>query len=389
MPVVAVVNRKGGSGKSTLSTNIAAWCAHSGWQVMLGDIDRQQSVRSWLQRRPTAAPPITTWAVDNGRVFRAPRGTTHVVLDTPGALYDFEQSKLLVWLDAIVVPIGPSLFDREASLTFLTELQRHPRVRTGKCKIAPIGMRWPPEALEQWKRGEGTWQQSLLTVIPEDPRYRAFLDSGSSVFDEFGAMTPQDRVHWSPLLHWLDTIWTKAQLPAEQSMPPVVRQTEKQGNTVNTSRKPPSEGQTSDRALPCPMAEANKGQEMDAVPTEQSIPAYLLRSEARGEATRTTAASNEATVIDHSKPSADGLICEPCMVVANGATTSMAPGVGVTAETGTGTPTLSGDPAQAADVVAVTTATVSEQLAAQAEPVLSAAPPQKDKGWISRWFNLA
>ena len=132
MTVVALLGRKGGSGKSTLSTNIAAWCAHSGWQVMLGDIDRQQSVKSWLQRRPVAAPPITTWAVDNGRVFRAPRGTTHVVLDTPGALYDFEQSKLLVWLDGIVVPIGPSLFDREASLTFLTELQHHPRVRLGR-----------------------------------------------------------------------------------------------------------------------------------------------------------------------------------------------------------------------------------------------------------------
>jgi chromosome partitioning protein len=52
MPVIAVVNRKGGSGKSTLSTNIAAWCAHNGWQVMLGDVDRQRSMQSWLSRRP-------------------------------------------------------------------------------------------------------------------------------------------------------------------------------------------------------------------------------------------------------------------------------------------------------------------------------------------------
>ncbi len=389
MPVVAVVNRKGGSGKSTLSTNIAAWCAHSGWQVMLGDIDRQQSVKSWLQRRPVAAPPITTWAVDNGRVFRAPRGTTHVVLDTPGALYDFEQSKLLVWLDAIVVPIGPSLFDREASLTFLTELQHHPRVRSGKCKIAAIGMRWPPEALEQWKRGEGTWQQSLLTVIPEDPRYRAFLDSGSSVFDEFGTMTPQDRVHWSPLLHWLDTIWTKAQAPTEQPLPPGARQTAKQGNTVTTARKPSLKGQTAEGASPNPMAEANKGQEMETVPTGQSIPAYLLRSEALGEATWTTASSNEATVIDHREPSADGLMREPCTVVVDGATASIAPRVDATAETGSGTPSLSNVPAQAAAVVARMTATVSPQVAAQAESVRGAAPPPKDKGWLSRWFKLA
>lgn len=185
---------------------------------MLGDIDRQQSVRSWLQRRPAASPPITTWAVDNGKVFRAPKGTTHVVLDTPGALYDYEQSKLLVWLDAMVIPIGPSLFDREASFAFLSELRRHPRVSSGKCKIAVIGMRWPKEVVENWRSGLGNWEQTLLTVIPEDPRYRTYLETGSSVFDEYGPQTPQDLIHWSPLLRWLDTIWSEARVTTEHNI---------------------------------------------------------------------------------------------------------------------------------------------------------------------------
>ena len=96
MPVIAVVNRKGGSGKSTLATNIAAWCAQNGWQVMLGDVDRQRSMHSWLSRRSRQAPFVTSWAVDRSRTLRPPSGTTHVVLDTPGALYDHHLAKLVV-----------------------------------------------------------------------------------------------------------------------------------------------------------------------------------------------------------------------------------------------------------------------------------------------------
>src|SRR5690606_39516130 len=63
MPVVAVVNRKGGSGKSTFAAHAAAWCARQGHAVMLGDIDRQQSSRGWLRRRdpslPAIAPSVT------------------------------------------------------------------------------------------------------------------------------------------------------------------------------------------------------------------------------------------------------------------------------------------------------------------------------------------
>lgn len=231
MPAIAVVNRKGGSGKSTLSTNIAAWCAHQGWQVMLGDSDHQQSMRTWLQRRSPALPHITSWMVDNSKMFRAPRGTTHVVLDTPGALYGYELAKLLVQVKAIVVPVGPSLFDREASRPFIRELLNHPRVSSGKCRMAVVGMRWPTGALDGWRRGsEEVWGQSLLTVIPDDPRYSALLDSGASIFDDRPAPTPQDWEHWAPLMQWLSKFWCDVQA---QAAAPVTRACHPQMDTVN------------------------------------------------------------------------------------------------------------------------------------------------------------
>ena len=61
MPVIVVDNRKGGVGKSTLSSNIAGYFARQGHKVMLGDIDRQQSSRLWLQLRPDTLPAVQSW----------------------------------------------------------------------------------------------------------------------------------------------------------------------------------------------------------------------------------------------------------------------------------------------------------------------------------------
>src|SRR3954468_22444580 len=86
MPVVVVANPKGGVGKSTVATNIAGYYASRGHQVMLGDADRQQSSRLWLRLRPPEARAIASWDVSDDHVARPPKGTTHVVLDTPAGL---------------------------------------------------------------------------------------------------------------------------------------------------------------------------------------------------------------------------------------------------------------------------------------------------------------
>src|SRR5512133_757581 len=87
MPVVVVANPKGGVGKSTLSTQIAGYFARQKHAVMLGDADRQQSSKLWLSLRPDTARPISTWDLGEDQIAKPPRGTTHLVLDTPAGLH--------------------------------------------------------------------------------------------------------------------------------------------------------------------------------------------------------------------------------------------------------------------------------------------------------------
>ena len=55
---VLVANPKGGSGKTTLATNLAGYFATRGKHVALSDMDRQRSALGWLQRRPEKLPLI-------------------------------------------------------------------------------------------------------------------------------------------------------------------------------------------------------------------------------------------------------------------------------------------------------------------------------------------
>ncbi len=205
MPVIAIINRKGGSGKSTLSTHIAAWCARDGLAVMLGDIDRQQSTRAWLRLRSPSLPPIAPWALDNKNTLRVPTGISHVVLDTPGGLHGFELARTVMFADAVLMPVCHSVFDRESAAACYAELQSLPRIASGRCRVAAVGMRLDgrtraAEALAQWAQALGL---PFLGVLRETQNYVRTVERGQTVFDLPERLGALDVAQWEPILAWL------------------------------------------------------------------------------------------------------------------------------------------------------------------------------------------
>ena len=205
MPVIAVVNRKGGSGKSTLAAHIAAWCARNGSSVMLGDVDRQQSARAWLKRRDPSLPVIAPWAVDQKNMLRVPTGITHVVLDTPGGMHGFELARVVMFADAIVMPVCNSMFDRESAEACHAELMTMPRVASGRCRLAVIGMRIDTrtnaaQTLDQWSESLGV---PFLGALRETQLYVRSLERGLTIFDLQPQHAAADLAQWAPILQWL------------------------------------------------------------------------------------------------------------------------------------------------------------------------------------------
>ena len=219
MPVIAVVNRKGGSGKSTLAAHLAAWCAQQGHAVMLGDVDRQQSTRSWLRKRHESLPSIAPWTVDQN-ILRVPTGITHVILDTPGGLHGFDLARMVMFADVILMPVCGSAFDRESAADCHAELLALPRVATGRCKVACIGMRIDtrtrtPQVLKEWATGLG---MPFLGVLRESQAYVQCLERGMTIFDLPSERVPTDLRQWEPILNWLQPQLTVA--PAAPTFQP-------------------------------------------------------------------------------------------------------------------------------------------------------------------------
>ena len=205
MPVIAIANPKGGVGKSTLATNLAGALAWQGHAVMLGDLDRQQSSRQWLALRPPAAPPIASWEIREatGQV-RPPKGTTHVVIDTPAGLHGKKLQALLSLADHILVPLQPSLFDIQATHTFLKELREHPKA--AKARVGLVGMRVKDHTIAQERLQEfvATLPAPMVTAIRDTQNYVHLAAHGLTLWDVAPSRVERDVAQWAPLLAWLD-----------------------------------------------------------------------------------------------------------------------------------------------------------------------------------------
>lgn len=206
MSIIAIVNRKGGSGKTTLATHLAAALTHAGQSVMLGDVDRQQSCRQWLARRAanaSGAPRLSGWVVDPQRVLRPPAGISHVVLDTPGGLRGFDLARLMAKADLVLIPVCESAFDLESAADCLAEMRVHPRVASGLVQLAVVGMRTDARAsgaLRAWATGHGA---EYLGAIPTARVYPHCASRGLTVFDLQQGQSTAVRAHWQPVMDGL------------------------------------------------------------------------------------------------------------------------------------------------------------------------------------------
>ena len=205
MKVFVVANPKGGSGKSTVATNLAGLLARQGGQVMLGDIDRQHSARQWLRLRPPDLPPIHTWDVDAEDVARPPRGTTHAVLDTPAGLHGKMLARVLRQPCRFLIPVQPSLFDILATQQFLEALLAEKSIKKGESEVAVIGMRVDTRtrAAGELERFFSGLEIPVLTCLRDTQTYVRSAAAGMTLFDLPASRTQPDLEQWQPIIDWV------------------------------------------------------------------------------------------------------------------------------------------------------------------------------------------
>jgi chromosome partitioning protein len=207
MKTVLVASSKGGAGKTTIATHLAAQSAIDGLRTALVDADPQASSTRWAQKR--AGLDSAVLAIDGTRrkAWRkqVPDDTQRVIVDgAAGAMAD-ELDPFLETVDAVIVPVVPSTFDIEATVPFLDSLARHPRVRKGTLRVGLVGNKLKPwtnvsqQALDLLKQ----WPYPLVAQLRDSQGYVVTTALGKSLFDYHSAQVREHQSDWQPLLRWL------------------------------------------------------------------------------------------------------------------------------------------------------------------------------------------
>ena len=204
MPVIVVANPKGGVGKTTLSTNLAGYLASRGRAVMLGDVDRQQSSRTWLGLRPNGLPTIAAWEVTQGDVVRPPKGTTHIVLDTPAGLHGKRLDEVMKLADKVVIPLQPSIFDINATHDFINQLLDHRRGPNVQLAVVGTRTREGTISTDQLRSFLESVRVPLLGFLRDTQNYVHLAAHGLTLWDVSSVRFERDREQWEPIMVWVN-----------------------------------------------------------------------------------------------------------------------------------------------------------------------------------------
>ncbi len=203
MQAILIANPKGGSGKTTLSTNIAGYLASTGKHVALLDLDRQKSANLWLAQRDSSLPII--WPMQEG--VKKDRQADVLVIDSPAGLHGKNLEHAIKLVHKVVVPVAPSLFDIQASHEFLSALSKEKAARKGRIHIGVVGMRMAPRTraaatLEQFL---GQLDLPVLAYLREAQVYVNAAFEGKSIFDVAPHLAQDDLAQWGELVQWLES----------------------------------------------------------------------------------------------------------------------------------------------------------------------------------------
>jgi chromosome partitioning protein len=202
MKNILIANSKGGSGKTTLATNLAGYFASLGGRVMMADLDRQQSFTQWLERRPSEMPLIHPYSSRGIVDMMKPEW---IITDSPAGLREEKLSNAVKQADCVIIPIQPSAFDIGVASGFLDILAEEKAIRKNKTFVALVGMRVNSRTHAAAGLAEFMEQTGfpVLTYLRNAQVYTTAAELGVSLFDMRPSLVAQDVEQWTPLLDWV------------------------------------------------------------------------------------------------------------------------------------------------------------------------------------------
>jgi chromosome partitioning protein len=212
MNTTLVINPKGGSGKTTVTTNLAAHFAAKNIPTAVMDYDPQGSSMNWLRVRPqhlgkihaaNAAPQRTRL---RSVEMYVPAGTRQLIIDAPAGASGLLLQDMLARTDAIVIPVGPSAIDIHATANFIRDLLLAGKIRIRNIRLAVVAnrVRNSMPAYEPLERFLKSLSLPLLTRLSDSDAYLKAAETGIGIFEMDYSMSYVEREQFAPIAEWVD-----------------------------------------------------------------------------------------------------------------------------------------------------------------------------------------
>jgi len=231
MQTILVINSKGGSGKTTLATNIASYFASINKKTAIMDYDPQGSSLHWLKIRAKGANAIhaANAAIQKGNQIRSlqmyvPENTEILLIDAPAGVDGVLLQEMVKKTDFIVIPVAPSTIDIHATADFIKDLLLRGGIRNQKTKIAVVAnrVRRTMPVYNPLERFLQVLSLPFLTRLSDSDQYVLAAEQGTGIFEMDETDVAAEREEFEPILNWLN--------------PGADLQTTKPANVVNLGR---------------------------------------------------------------------------------------------------------------------------------------------------------
>jgi len=205
MRTIMVLNAKGGSGKSTIATNLASYYAYiEEKNVVLVDFDPQGSSLAWLAERGEEWPEIKGIAGFKDTV-RIPKTVDVVIFDTPARVKGRELATLVRRVETIIVPVLPSPIDIRAAAHFIKDLLLNAKISRKETKVAVIANRVKEHTLiyQTLQAFLKSLKIPFVASLRDTQNYIHAEERGVGIFEMAPSKVWHDLEQWEPLLKWL------------------------------------------------------------------------------------------------------------------------------------------------------------------------------------------
>lgn len=212
MRSILVTNAKGGCGKSTLATNLAAYYASEGYETALADYDPQQSGLAWLEERPKDYAEIKGLPAFESGLRGVSRKTEFLIIDAPAGSHGRELTELVRRAESILVPVLPSPIDIKAAEKFVDELMHAQKVTDRKARVAIVANRVRDNTLifEELDEYLDSLKAPYIAALREAQNYIRAYQRGLGIHELPPYLAWPDWDEWDPVLEWLGSRRSRA-----------------------------------------------------------------------------------------------------------------------------------------------------------------------------------